>query len=221
MDCEIIDLGCMDYGEALDLQKKLHKQRQLDQRPDTLLLLEHPAVITYGRVADEEKNIRVDTEYLAQKNIQTVETDRGGDVTIHMPGQLIAYPIFDLKQYGRDIHKFVRALEAVMLQFLVGYGLVSGRRVKNSPGVWLGDKKIGFVGIGISKWISFHGISININCDLSFFAMICSCGIENLQITSLEQMLGKEMSMLAAKDYLSEAFKNIFNLQYRLEKKTI
>ncbi len=212
MDCKIFDLGCLDYEDSFCLQKQLHKERQQDLQPAALLILEHPPVITFGRSADK-KNILAGADYLKKKNIKVIGVDRGGDVTIHMPGQLVAYPIFDLRLLGKDIHLFIRTLEQVMLEFLSIYR-IKGQRVKDFIGAWVSDRKIGFVGIGISKWISFHGLSININCDLEFFSLIRPCGIPDKSVTSLAQLVESNISYIQAKRNFLAVFKRVFDLNY-------
>jgi len=221
MDCKVYDLDLIDYQESFVLQKSLHKERQGNLITDTLLVCEHPAVITLGRLASQD-NILVNNEYLKQRNIEVINVDRGGDVTMHMPGQLIAYPIFDLNQHGKDIHIFVRKLEETVLIFLSYFG-ITGQRIDGLTGVWAGDKKIGSIGIAISRWISYHGLSININCDWELFSFVRPCGFPVDKFTDLCSVLNKHISMQAAKASLYEAFRqvfccNLFNVKYAIEK---
>lgn len=212
MECEAIDLGLISYQDGYRLQKELHKKRRLGQIPDTLLVLEHAAVITLGRNTHPE-NILVSSEYLKEKSIETFEIDRGGDVTIHLPGQIVAYPIFDLKNFSRDIHLFIFNLEDVIINFLSKYK-IKGQRLERLRGVWAGDGKIGFIGVGISNWISYHGLCINISCDLNLFSLILPCGIKEAEVTSLEKILKNEVSFPQIKASLFSSFRDVFNLNY-------
>ncbi|MFH2137196.1 MAG: lipoyl(octanoyl) transferase LipB [Candidatus Omnitrophota bacterium] len=211
MDCKIIGLGIVDVKEAFTLQKYLHSEVCLNKSSNSLILLEHFPVITLGRNASKG-NILVSEDYLKRKGINIIDIDRGGDVTMHMPGQLVAYPIFNLNECGKDVHLFVRNLEEVIIRFL-GTCNIKGMRVKGLPGVWVGGKKIGFIGIGISKWISFHGISINIDCELELFSLINPCGIQKQQVTSVSAILGRGVSVSQAKIQLAESFEDVFCLK--------
>lgn len=210
MNCEYIDLGIIDYRECYFLQKELHKKRHAGSIPDMLLLCEHPTVITMGRSASFE-NILIDKKYLNDKCIEIIEVDRGGDVSMHMPGQLVVYPIFDLKLVGCNLHFFLRKLEAVILLLLQKYG-VCGRCIPGSTGVWVENKKVGSIGIGVGKWISFHGLSININNDLAPFSFIRPCGMRSELITSLAAVVGRHLCMHGVKDNLINSFKEVFAL---------
>ncbi|MBU1925202.1 MAG: lipoyl(octanoyl) transferase LipB, partial [Candidatus Omnitrophica bacterium] len=183
MNCEIYDLGLTGYQDALHIQRQLHRYKCFCQIYDFLLVLEHPAVITLGRNADLN-NVLVDAEFLKRHNVEIVESDRGGDVTFHLPGQLIAYPIFDLKERGKNIKLFLHGLEEVIIRFLSFFN-IGAQRVQGMRGVWAGNKKIGSIGIGISKWVSYHGLSINVNCDLGLLSWIKPCGLEAVDFTSL------------------------------------
>jgi len=212
VDCDLLDLATIDYDRALLVQKELHKKRCAGDIPDTLVFCEHPTVITLGCRAAME-NILVSEEYLRCHNIPVISTNRGGEVTLHAPGQIIAYPIFDLKIIGKNIRLFLRKLEEVMLRFLCDYG-ISGRRVEGLTGVWIDDRKIGSIGITISKWVSYHGISVNINTDLNYFRLICSCGIRDKSVTSLCCERGQKIDMQEARNKLSCAFADVFKLNF-------
>lgn len=208
MDFDVLDLGVIDYEECFALQKKLHSQVHKDDKKSILMILEHPPVITLGR-SGKRDNIFAEKQVLQNLKIKIVSVDRGGDATIHMPGQLLAYPIFNLKLWEKSVHLFVFALEEVMIRFFLKYG-VEVKRKKNYPGVWAKDSKIGFIGTGISKWVSFHGISMNLNCENEFFSLIRPCGIEGVKVTSLCEVLGHNVDFEKAKDLLAELFKNVF-----------
>ena len=198
----IKELGLVDYEEARRIQK--------DTGPDALIVTEHHPVFTIGRTGSRD-NLLVDEEILEKNGIKFIEIDRGGDITFHGPGQIVLYPIMDLKKRDSDLHKYIRDLEEVMVQFLKAYG-IKGERVAGASGAWTTGKKIGFVGIGVSKWISFHGISININTDLNYFSMIRSCGIKGVEITTLSRVLKKTIDIDEAKEELIDSFCNVFGV---------
>ncbi|MBU2063871.1 MAG: lipoyl(octanoyl) transferase LipB [Candidatus Omnitrophica bacterium] len=212
MNCEIYDLGLIGYRDALHIQRQLHRYKCFCQICDFLLVLEHPAVITLGRNADLN-NVLVDDEFLEKHNVEIIESDRGGDVTFHLPGQLIAYPVFDLKR-SKNIKLFLRGLEEVIIKFLSSFR-INAQRVQGMRGVWAENKKIGSIGIGISKWVSYHGLSINVNCDLEFLSWIKPCGLEAVDFTSLSRILGKDLSCSEVKGVLLDAFSTVFGLEYQ------
>ena len=204
------DLNIMDYEACLKLQHAVHGARAEGLLPDTLLLVEHPHVLTFGRRAHEE-NVLVSESVLQQQGVTCVHIERGGDVTYHGPGQLLAYPIFALQKCGIGVLDFVEKLEAVMIDILKDYG-ITGARNKRNRGVWVGRKKIGFVGIAVQKGISFHGLALNVDPDLRFFQMINPCGLKEVQITSMADLLEKEVSLAKIKDLAIFHFQKIFNM---------
>ena len=166
-------LGLVPYNEALDVQKALVEDRRAGRIPDTLLLLEHPHVITLGvKLADARAHVVATPETLAERGVTVVETGRGGDVTYHGPGQLVAYPILDLKPDRQDVHRYVRDLEAVMIRLCADYG-VAADRITGFSGTSVGDRKIGAIGVRISRWITSHGLAFNVSSDLSYFDLTC------------------------------------------------
>jgi lipoic acid synthetase len=187
-DISVVRLGRTSYLDALALQRGLHAQRKAGERGDTLLLTEHEPVLTLGRGADG-RNVLADESELAALGIEVVPVERGGDVTYHGPGQLVAYPILDLNRYGRDIHRYVRALEESAIRLLALYGL-RGERRAGTPGVWLGDGKIASVGVFVSRWVTLHGIAVNVDPNLSHFELIHPCGLVGQRMTSLAAELG-------------------------------
>ena len=209
MDFDVLDLGMIDYEVCFALQKKLHNQIYENNSKNVLMILEHFPVITLGRTGKRE-NVLAKDELLKELNIKVLSVNRGGDVTIHMPGQLVAYPIFDLKQWQKNVHLFVFTLEEVMIRFFCEYG-VTAKRKKNYPGVWVEDEKIGFIGTGISKWISFHGVSLNLNTNKKIFSLIRPCGIDKLGVTSLTEIVGKTLDMEQARKVFANTFKNVFS----------
>ncbi len=205
---KIIDLGLIEYNEAYRIQQEVLMNRQFGEVPDTLLLAEHMPVITIGRSGSRE-NILISEDELKKQSIPIFEIDRGGDVTYHGPGQLVAYPIMDIKALTNgDIHKFLRILEEAVIRFLSHYN-ITGNRISNYTGVWVCDKKIASIGIGVRKWISYHGMALNINPDMSHFSMLNPCGLDANKMTSLERVLGKPISISDVKREFIESFKEV------------
>ena len=188
-------LGVVPYAEALALQRELAEERRHDRIPDTLLLLQHPAVITLGVKGDGGRShILATPEKLAELGIDVHETGRGGDVTYHGPGQLVGYPILDLKPDRQDVHRYVRDLEDVMIRVCAEYGVAAGR-VQGLTGTWVRAEKIGAIGVRISRWITSHGFAFNVNTNLEHFQLIVPCGIGDRGVTSLTRLLGREVPM--------------------------
>jgi len=210
----ILDLGFISYSKAYKIQKDILEKRKKGVTPDTLIIAEHPSVFTIGRTGSYE-NLLVDSDVLKHKKVKVHEVDRGGDITYHGPGQIVLYPIINIKDYALDIRKYIRNLERVIIEFLSEFG-IEGRRVVGSSGVWAKDKKIGFLGIGVSKWIAFHGISININTDLSFFSMIRSCGIKGIEVTSLARILDRKIRLDESKKTIITKFNSVFRMKTQL-----
>ena len=185
----------MPYAEALDLQRALAEERRHDRIPDTLLLLQHPAVITLGVKTDGGRsNVVATPERLQALGIDIYEAGRGGDVTYHGPGQLVGYPILDLKPDRQDVHRYVRDLEDVMMRVCADFGIQAGR-IQGCSGAWVGAEKIGAIGVRISRWITSHGFAFNVNTDLSHFQLIVPCGISDRGVTSLAALLGRPVPM--------------------------
>lgn len=194
----IIDLGLVDYEEAYRIQKEFVHRRKLSEIEDSIILAEHNPVFTMGRAGHIENMLK--------GGIKVLRVDRGGDITFHGPGQLVVYPIIDLRRYGSDLHKYLRSLEEVVIMLLKEYS-VYGHRVTGKTGVWVGDKKIASIGIAATNWITFHGLSINVNTDLGFFSMINPCGMRDVKMTSLSEVLGRSVSMSALKERLLSTIK--------------
>lgn len=203
------DLDSIDYKEAWDLQKAIHKLRVENKVDDVLFLLEHPSTYTLGKTADKE-NLIGDDKYLSDKNISVYDIDRGGDITYHGPGQIVGYPIINLSNWQQDTHKYLRAIEELIIQTCAEYGL-NGSRVDKYTGVWIEDRKICAIGIKVSRWITMHGFAFNINTDLSLFNGIIPCGITDKAVTSLNSELKKEISLNEVKEKIIHHFSNIFN----------
>ena len=207
---EIRRLGLVPYGEALKLQRELVEERRAGRIPDLLVLLQHPPVITLGVKGDGGRsNVLVSTERLAELGIDVSETGRGGDVTFHGPGQIVGYPILDLKPDRCDVHRYVRDLEDVMIRVCADYGVGAGR-IDGLTGAWVGEEKIGAIGVRISRWITSHGFAFNVATDLADFQLIVPCGIADRGVTSLEKATGRAISISAVEDDLVRHFTNVF-----------
>ncbi len=185
--------GLVPYDEARQLQQQLAAQRQRDEIPDVLLLLEHPPVYTRGR-RSKPAELPMGVEWYERQGIEVRDTDRGGLVTYHGPGQLVAYPIVDLGAYGDDIHAYVRGLERVMIEALDEVG-VPAQTFEGLTGVWVGERKIGSLGLHVSRRVTTHGLAINVNNDLQPFKWIVPCGIEGVAMTSISRELGSEQDL--------------------------
>lgn len=194
---EVHRLGSVPYGEALELQADLVRRRRAGEVADTLLLLEHPHVITLGSGSHEE-NVLVTAEERAARGIELFDTGRGGDVTYHGPGQLVGYPIFDLKPDRQDLHRYLRDIEEALIGVLSDFG-IEGSRKEGLTGVWAGDRKLAAIGVRVSSgWITSHGFALNVGTDLSFFGTIVPCGIRDHGVGSLSGELGREVAMTEA-----------------------
>jgi len=205
----ILDLGLIDYEEAYKIQRQMVARRKLGEIGDTLILAEHNSVFTFGRMGHKE-NLLVDEGYLLRKGIKVLNMDRGGDITFHGPGQLVIYPVIDLKDRWRDLHVYMRNLEEVAIKFLQKYS-VQSERSPGKTGVWVGGQKIGSIGIGVSNWVTYHGLSINIKVDLDFFNMIYPCGLKDVSMVSLDRLINKDVDMGEAKETILSVFDNVFN----------
>jgi len=208
---EVRRLGLVPYGEALDLQKALVEARRAGRVPDLLLLLQHPAVITLGVRRDSRSHVTASDGQLAKHGIEVHETGRGGDVTYHGPGQIVGYPILDLRPDRCDVHRYVRDLEEVMIRVCADYG-VAAHRVDGLSGAWVGTEKIGAIGVRISRWITSHGFAFNVNTRLEDFQLIVPCGIADRGVTSLRQLLGKELSIEDVEGRFIRRFAEVFDM---------
>jgi len=205
------DLDFIDYKEAWDLQKEVHDSRSENKINDVLFLLEHQHTYTLGKAADR-KNLVGSEDFLAKNKISVYDIDRGGDITYHGPGQIVGYPIIDLKNWKQDSHKYLRALEEVIIKTCVEYGLNATRNPAYT-GVWIEDRKIAAIGIKISRWITMHGFAFNVSTDLSLFNGIIPCGITDKAVTSVEKEIGKNIKLSEVKLRLLENFKSIFEYE--------
>jgi lipoyl(octanoyl) transferase len=208
------NLGTLDYQSALDLQRELVEQRKRGEIPDQLLLLEHPDVITLGvKNRSDRSNVLESDAALAAKGIALFETGRGGDVTYHGPGQLVGYPIIDLKPDRCDVHRYVRDLEEVLIRAVSDFGIDAGR-VAGLTGIWVGAQgstgKLAAIGVRISRWVTSHGFALNVATDLSRFGLIVPCGIADKGVTSMEALLGRRVPMDEVRAAVTSRFGEIF-----------
>ena len=205
--CEYQDLGCVAFGPAWDLQRETVSRRKAGDIRDRLFFVEHPHVVSMGRNA-KEQNVLVPREFFEKKGIDYWETDRGGDVTYHGPGQIVGYPILDLKDWKRDVLAFIRALEQVMVDTVAEFGISAGR-VPGATGIWVGPAKLGAIGVHISRWVTSHGFALNVSTDLSYFGYIVPCGLTR-PVTSMESLLGEAPPQADIKRALVRNFGAVF-----------
>ena len=202
-------LGRVRYAEGLELMAQLVADRQAGRIPDTLLLLEHDPVFTLGRNARKD-NVLFPEEALRARGFEIFEAGRGGDVTYHGPGQVVGYPILHLPPDRRDVHRYVRDLEEVMIRTCRDYGIAAGR-VPGLTGTWVGLEKIGAIGVRIARWVTSHGFAFNVSTDLEPFSLIVPCGIRGRGVTSLERLLGRPLPLPEAMDRLAANFAEVFS----------
>ena len=206
----LINLGTVDYQVALDLQVSLRDRRIAGVIPDTLVLLEHPPVVTIGR-SGNRSNVLVPDGHLAEHGIQLWHANRGGDVTYHGPGQLVGYTIIDLRPYGVDLRAHLRRLEQVIIQALDAFG-IRAERNQACTGVWVGDEKIASIGLHVKRWVTMHGFALNLQPNLEHFSLIYPCGLRDKAVTSVERLLGYPIDPMQARKALAQAFGNLFRL---------
>jgi len=228
-----LDLGSIPYREAWEYQEKLFNEliaskqqnrvtRGINRadRPGYLLFCEHPPVITLGK-SGHEQHLLMNPDWLAERGVEYVKTNRGGDITFHGPGQIVGYPILDLDQFFTDIHRYMRSLEEVIIRTLVEYGL-QGSRMKGATGVWLDPedparaRKICAMGVRTSRWVTMHGFAFNINTDLNYFNYIVPCGIQDKQVTSLQKELGETILLDDVKAKLRRHFADVFEARVQV-----
>jgi lipoyl(octanoyl) transferase len=228
----ITDLGLISYEDSVALQQRLVAARKAGTIADVLLLCEHPPVITFGRNAKRE-NLLANENVLRQKNVQLHDTNRGGDVTFHGPGQIVGYPILDLGAIKRDVHWYVRTLEEVMIRASADFGLTAFR-IPGRTGIWVHpspspsqqarseapttpptppEEKLAAIGVHISRWVTSHGFAYNVSTDLRYFDLIIPCGIAERKATSLEKLLNRNVATSEAKPALARHFAELFSLE--------
>jgi lipoate-protein ligase B len=198
------------YGEALHLQRALVEDRRANRVPDLLLLVEHPHVLTLGVRGDGGRShVLASSETLAARGVEIHEAGRGGDITYHGPGQVVGYPIVDLKPDRCDVHRYVRDLEEVLIRTAADYGIDAGR-VEGLTGVWVGRDKLAAIGVRISRWITSHGFAFNATTDLDYFNLIVPCGIADRGVTSLARLLGRRIERRDVEDRIAAHFCDVF-----------
>jgi lipoate-protein ligase B len=203
-----IDLGRTRYKETWELQKKLVDLRAEKRIPDCLLLTEHEPVITRGR-ATRLQNLLCSTGYLQEHGIDLFSIERGGDITFHGHGQLVVYPIIDLTERGRDLHRYLRDLEKVIIAVLGDLGL-TGEIKDRLTGVWVKDQKVAAIGVAVSRWVTYHGLALNVNTDLDYFKLINPCGITDYPVGSISGLLGRGIELSAVSDLMAINFARLF-----------
>jgi len=211
--CDVRFLGRMRYGEALRLQRELVTRRLAREIPDTLILLEHEPVVTLGKVARAE-HVLVDRERLATLGVEIFETDRGGDVTFHGPGQIVGYPIVDLNELRRDVKWYLEQLEEVMIRTCARYGVEASRR-PGMTGAWVGAEKIGAIGVRVERWVTSHGFAFNVATDLDYFGLIVPCGLRGEGVTSLSARLCRGLDLERVTRDVAETFGAVFQRDLR------
>ncbi|HOX38064.1 MAG TPA: lipoyl(octanoyl) transferase LipB [Candidatus Brocadiia bacterium] len=208
-DLVAADLGIIGYDDALSLQRRLHERvAARKDRTEFLLLLEHEPVITIGRSGRREHILFSEAELL-KRGVELKETERGGDVTFHGPGQIVGYPIVDLERRGGDVVGYLRKLEGVLIEVLGDYNIASGRS-EGFTGVWVGNEKVAAIGVAARKWVAMHGFALNVNVSLDYFNMIVPCGISDRKVTNMERILGRSCDMKEVKRRLIARFAESF-----------
>jgi lipoyl(octanoyl) transferase len=209
-DLQVRRLGVVPYAEALDLQAQMVEERRSGRIPDQLLLLQHPPVITLGvKARNSRSNVLATPAVLDEQGVELFETGRGGDVTYHGPGQLVGYPILDLKPDRCDVHRYVRDLEEALIGTAAAFGVSAGR-ISGLTGAWVGKNKLAAIGVRISRWITSHGFALNVGTDLSHFDLIVPCGITDKGVTSLEVLTGRPVPMPDVENAAIAAFAAVF-----------
>ncbi|MBL7995972.1 lipoyl(octanoyl) transferase LipB [bacterium] len=220
----ILKLGLSDYASTWDLQKKLFDLRLNGKIEDTLVLCEHPHTYTVGKngVDNVGKHLLMNKEELKKNNISVFEIDRGGDITYHGPGQIVGYPILNLNNYYRDMHRYLRDIEETIIQTLADFG-ITGKRVDTATGVWVdtprGAEKICAIGVKVTRWITMHGFALNVNSNLDFFNNIVPCGITDKGVTSMEKTAGTQVELSRVEDNIITSFEDVFHVTSQIVKK--
>lgn len=207
---EVHWLGRVPYAEGVDLQKRLVEQRKTGAIPDQLLLLEHPPVITLGvKTRDDRSHIVATPQALEDEGVEVFESGRGGDVTYHGPGQLVGYPIVDLRPDRCDVHRYVRDLEQMLIRAVARFNVVADR-MPGLTGIWVGDRKLAAIGVRIARWITSHGFALNVTTKLEHFDLIVPCGIADKGVTSLAQLTGQPVDIESVIPAITDAFASVF-----------
>ena len=210
-EIQVRRLGQVDYSAALELQAQLVEQRKAGRIPDQLLLLEHPPVITLGvKTRNDRSHVVATPDVLEDEGVELFESGRGGDVTYHGPGQLVGYPILDLRPDRCDVHRYVRDLEEVLIRAVTRFGVVSGR-LPGLTGAWVGDRKLAAIGVRIARWVTSHGFALNVTTNLAHFDLIVPCGITDKGVTSMVELTGRAIPMAEVEDAVALAFCEVFD----------
>lgn len=209
MPCAVCQLGLIEYSDAYHLQRRLALQRMEGRISDMLLLLEHPPTITVGKSSKLE-NLLVSKEQLAEKGVSLFFADRGGDVTYHGPGQLIAYPIIDLRRRGKDVRRYVHDLEEVIMRTLDDF-CIKAHRDETYVGVWVGERKIAAIGINVKRWVTMHGFALNLRPNREYFSLIKPCGIPDKGVTSISEVLCQDVPMEVVMQRVVACFSQVFD----------
>jgi len=209
---DVIKTGNIHYKKAYNMQLELLEKRKNDEINDTLLLVEHPPVFTIGTSGTSD-NITVSKDFLKKSGIDVFETNRGGDITYHGPGQIVGYPILNLKEHKKDLHWLLRSYEEIFIRLLKKEYDITAERIKGLTGVWVGDEKITAIGVGVRHWITYHGFAFNINPNLNHFSYIIPCGIQDKGVTSLEKTLGYEVEEKEVMEKVIKYFAEVFNME--------
>jgi lipoyl(octanoyl) transferase len=208
---EVHRLGVVSYREALDLQKHLVELRKANEIPDQLLLLEHPPVITLGvKTRNDRSHVVATPATLEEEGVEVFESGRGGDVTYHGPGQLVGYPIMDLRPDRCDVHRYVRDLEEMLIRVAAEFGVTAGRS-NGLTGVWVGDDKLAAIGVRIARWVTSHGFALNVSTNLAHFNLIVPCGIVDRGVTSLARVTNRAIDMDEVAGITAAAFAAVFD----------
>lgn len=210
---EVVRLGTMDYQAALEIQYSYLEKRISGEINDTVLFVEHTPTITIGRNGNKE-NLLISENILEQKNIKYHEVNRGGDITYHGPGQIVCYPIINLNDHFKDVHKYLRTLEQIIIDLLIEYD-IEARRIEGLTGVFVKRSKIASIGVGIKRWVTFHGLSLNLNTDLSYFDLIVPCGLNNNPVTSIKSWnnMENEVDVAIIQAQLIKGFTKYFDYE--------
>ncbi len=207
----VVRLGRMGYEECLELQREVARQRITGAVPqDVLLLVEHPPVVTLGR-SSKQKNLISSPDFLRSRGVELFEVERGGDVTFHGPGQLVGYPVFDLKRHKQDLHWYLRSVEEAIIRTIGEYG-IPGERSTGYTGVWTRGRKIASIGVHARDWVTWHGFALNVTTDLSYFDFIVPCGIDGVTMTSIEKESGSVPDLDAVGSRAAQEFATLFDL---------
>ena len=213
LPCWVVRAGTMEYGVALSLQRTLLAARRSGLIDNVLLILEHPPTYTIGRRLRAGEHLLYGEEALRDRGIRVYETDRGGDITCHGPGQLVGYTLFDIAAWYQDVYRYLRDIEAVIIGCLGDFG-IEGRRLEGITGVWVEGRKVAALGIRVSWWVAMHGFSVNVRPDLSLYEGIVPCGIADREVTSMERILGRPVSMDEVQKSLLRNLGGVFGMEF-------